>query len=307
METYPEVEIPATQPPNFEDEEVAKHLTEIQSLEVKETPEVPSEVEIPPEVPESPEFPMITREAQQAFKDAKGRVDKMDKSLKVCEAEKGKKRSVPKAKGKAKAKDGKKIKTEPPSMAFPVDFLEIENPRRNLSDAFEEVIDSDVEVASTSPVPASTPPPKVKGNPKRKAKAAPKPKRAPKRASPKLKRAAKAKASPKLKRAAKAKASPKAAPKVKAKAKADPKKPKNPNKDLVEKPVDGEEGKKTFARRNCPQNAEARLRFEVLRDVFNNSIVPYVEQQASLLEAEVFIQKQKMALENHSSLQIILR
>ena len=285
VEDYPE--IPATQPFNFENVEDAKESAGIPSPEVKETfPEVPATTEIP-KAPESPQYPMMTRESQQAFKDAKGRVQKMDGVSQVPEAEKGqgKKRSDPTAKGKAKAKAkvaNKRIKTEPEaSMALPVG---IDDPRRNLLGDFEEVIDSDVEVGSPSPKPKD-----LGKVPKGKAKASPKPKRAPKaRASPKLKRAAKAKASPKLKRAAKAKASPqhKASSKGKGKAKASP---KGSKQDKVEKSGDGDEGKKTFARRNCPQKLEARLRFEVLRDVFNNSILPQVAQEASYLEAEVFI------------------
>eukprot|EP00435_Cladocopium_sp_Y103_P035704 s1326_g9.t1 len=167
----------------------------------------------------SQDFPMVTREEQQAFKEAKGRVSKMDQANQVPDSEKNKpaqKRNTSrstnplpkKAKESKKDKKGKPtaepVNTQKPEEVEPVetDTEDDELPRENLETKFNTVANdlprSDVAEPSSTPKPSRRG--KGKGKAKSKAKTSPA-KASTKPPSPKLKRrtAAKSRAHAKAK------------------------------------------------------------------------------------------------------------
>ena len=264
----------------------------------EETPVTPAK----PDKGEQKDFPMMTREQQQTFKDAKGKVAKMDQANQVPDNKRAPALKRPAAQNKAtENKAGKKSKAS--GMAQPVETVEAvdiddneshdECTPRNLENEFHEVAESQHEAP-----PATA---KCKALPKRRAARA--------KASPKVRPTAKA--------TAKAKAKAKSSPQPKRKStkgnrgqkdeegsteKATRKTSKLPSKENTpeaeEKGGEGDspQGKKTFAGRRCPKSGDAKLRFECLRDVFTASILPLVSQQASALEAWCSCQATKRIL-----------
>ena len=233
--------------------------------------------------PVSQHFPMVSRAEQQAFKEAKGRVAKMDEANQVPDSNKNKvaeKRRPSQSTNPAqkKAKQSKKAQEEmakPVETEEPVEVLEVDDdenhvPRANLEKKFDHVADPD-EPCSDVAEPAS-PAPKTsrrsKGKAKPKTKASPKASTKP--PSPKLKRrtAAKSRANAKVKVQKKVEAGDKAG-----------------DKGSGGRNEEEEGGKKTFAGRYCPKGEETKLRWQCLKDVFIGSILPHLSCQQSTMEA----------------------
>ena len=253
----------------------------------------------PTEVPEPPkpsddlkDLPMITREAQQAQKAKKAKVSKMDGEA----PEKGGKRSAPKAKAdKPKRQRKADPSAEKEEVTETVEIeddgeeeegLELEGCRKDLSQDFEAA-------AETQP-------------PKRRVSAA-KAKAKSRQDKSKLEEKDKVKGKGKAADQEKGKGGKvadkekgkggKVADKEKGKGKvADKKKDKltdknkdkvaDEHKEEVEPADDKPKGKSTFAGRYCPsENEEAIQRFNVIKKVFQESILPKVSGPTSSLEA----------------------
>ena len=126
-------------------------------------------------------FPLVTREQQQAFKQAKGQVSKMDGLTQAPKKPKAKAKTCALKRPAASKKDHKatkKPKDSAPDMAQPVQLSSVEDDEggsdctpTNLEGAFEEVADSSCEGEATS-THADPPTPRKKpaGRPKANAK-----------------------------------------------------------------------------------------------------------------------------------------
>ena len=232
------------------------------------------------EASENESFPMVRREDQQAFKDSKANVAKMDQQREAPAQPPKKPRRKPALKRPA-ASTPEGSKNKAAKLASPVEVVDDNmamdsegepggpDPRQDLEGKFQAV--------ATEPSAASTPvTPKAKAAPKRSAakrRAQPKPK-----ASPKSAKSTKSEKSEKGKKVDK-KVDKKEDKKEKA---------KDGKKDQIEKAnpeTEEGDGKKTFAGRRAPKNGDAKLRFLVLKAAFETHIQPHVTQHGSMAEA----------------------
>lgn len=256
-----------------------------------------------PDKDEAEQFPLVTREQQQAFKEAKGQVSKMDELAQAPKKLKAKAKAKTRAlKRPAASKKDPKPTKKPNKMAMPVETLDVEDDEYNgcspinLEGVFEEVADSNDEGDANSTHADPPTPSKPAGRRKRTFKT-----KSPKTKVKKTHTKAKAKASPKG-RVGKGKKAEKGAGseggragKASAGSKAEDGAGSKAEGGAGFEAEDGagckgfkieDKGRKTFAGRPCPaKDPEAQMRFECLKHVFYRSIFPLISEKASTLEA----------------------
>lgn len=299
--TQPEFQYPTPEKPNEEEGkgEVAGGEKAEEAKEAGKTPAKGKGAKVTPEAREEevvPEdLPMMTREQQQSFKDAKSKVAKMDEAnlvpekRKRCQAPALKRPAASKA-SRSKKDTAERIEDEP-DMAMPVEpseVIEVDGGEGiqplNHQARFEEAAEEPGSGAKTTPSNRRGRQPKAKASPKCKASA---------RRARAAKTTPGGTASPKLRRPRSTtphKATPpKRKPGAKAKSKVEKENPQKPG-DTNEPKGDagageGEVmGKKTFAGRYCPKGGDAKLRWDCLKEVYVGSIQPKVAYSVSLLE-----------------------
>lgn len=263
-----------------------KELNE-EKKKVKETRKDEDVEDVESEAQAVEKYPIMKREDQQAFKDSRGKVQKMDQPDAKANGKGTKPKQTQKpapSRKRPAASTERETRTKTPKLASPVvpvdDVPEevqsscSEIPPLNLSPAFDAVADEETPKDSRKPRQKDT----KKGKEKSPAKT-PKAK-AMKKKGEKTPKTPKAKAKAKGKKPEKTPKTPKA--KAKAKGKRSEKKDKK-----TEDSQEEQEGKKaTFAGRRVPKTGEAHNRFLALRTTLETKIQPHVVKQVS--NAEVF-------------------
>ena len=293
--TAPEVAVSNTPPITPTELEETPKETEIPASQPRGLEETPKETEITAsQVPdqktdEEEKFPMVTRVDQQAFKDAKGKTERMDAvQQEAKEGERVRKRGrSPVLKRPAAAKRSAKAKVTPPKpsttgMASPVvgvvssDEGEDITPK-NLNGEFENVADE--------PPKVKTPPAKPRGS----KKAAPSGSAGKERKTKDRKKGEDKSKATEGKKDQKKKTKEKK--KTPMKAKKTPVKTKGGKQEAKE--GEDEKVKKTFAGRRSPKQPLAKQRFQTLKSVFEKRIQPWVASNGSYLEARVWPKNSK--------------
>ena len=239
-------------------------------------------------------FPMVRREDQHAFKDSKGKIQKMD-SAPAAPAKPPRRGRAPTAIKRPAARAATRAKRS--KMAAPVEVVasdaasESDDARQNLSDAFEAVASDGDDSAQPPQAIVAKAKAKTKSvRPRSAAKSRPEPKRVKTAGShadgdteaEKKKKAEKpAKKKEKREKAGEVKASKK----MKSKAAEGEAAPEQAEDEGGAEEDGDATGKKTFAGRAAPKTGKAKLRFDVLRKVYENQIWPMVALNSSKVEA----------------------
>ena len=241
-------------------------------------------------------FPMVRREDQHAFKDSKGKIQKMD-SAPAAPAKPPRRGRAPTAIKCPAARAATRAKRS--KMAAPVEVVasdaasESDDARQNLSDAFEAVASDGDDSAQPPQAIVAKAKAKTKSvRPRSAAKSRPEPKRVKTAGShadgdteaekKKKKKAEKpAKKKEKREKAGEVKASKK----MKSKAAEGEAAPEQAEDEGGAEEDGDATGKKTFAGRAAPKTGKAKLRFDVLRKVYENQIWPMVALNSSKVEA----------------------
>ena len=239
-------------------------------------------------------FPMVRREDQHAFKDSKGKIQKMD-SAPEPPAKPPRRGRAPTAIKRPAARAATRAKRS--KMAAPVEVVasdaagESDDARQNLSDAFEAVASDGDDSAQPPQAIVAKAKAKTKSvRPRSAAKSRPEPKRVKTagshadgdtEAEKKKKKAEKPAKKEKREKAGEVKASKK----MKSKAAEGEAAPEQAEDEGGAEEDGDATGKKTFAGRAAPKTGKAKLRFDVLRKVYENQIWPMVALNSSKVEA----------------------
>ena len=239
-------------------------------------------------------FPMVRREDQHAFKDSKGKIQKMD-SAPAAPAKPPQRGRAPTAIKRPAARAATRAKRS--KMAAPVEVVasdaasESDDARQNLSDAFEAVASDGDDSAQPPQAIVAKAKAKTKSvRPRSAAKSRPEPKRVKTagshadgdtEAEKKKKKAEKPAKKEKREKAGEVKASKK----MKSKAAEGEAAPEQAEDEGGAEEDGDATGKKTFAGRAAPKTGKAKLRFDVLRKVYENQIWPMVALNSSKVEA----------------------
>ena len=243
-------------------------------------------------------FPMVRREDQHAFKDSKGKIQKMD-SAPAAPAKPPRRGRAPTAIKRPAARAATRAKRS--KMAAPVEVVasdaasESDDARQNLSDAFEAVASDGDD--SAQPPQAIVAKAKAKAKtksvrPRSAAKSRPEPKRVKTAGShadgdteAEKKKKKKAEKAGKKKEKREKAGEVKASKKMKSKAAEGEAAPEQAEDEGGAEEDGDATGKKTFAGRAAPKTGKAKLRFDVLRKVYENQIWPMVALNSSKVEA----------------------
>ena len=238
-------------------------------------------------------FPMVRREDQHAFKDSKGKIQKMD-SAPAAPAKPPRRGRAPTAIKRPAARAATRAKCS--KMAAPVEVVasdaasESDDARQNLSDAFEAVASDGDDSAQPPQAIVAKAKAKTKSvRPRSAAKSRPEPKRVKTAGShadgdteaEKKKKAEKPAKKEKREKAGEVQASKK----MKSKAAEGEAAPEQAEDEGGAEEDGDATGKKTFAGRAAPKTGKAKLRFDVLRKVYENQIWPMVALNSSKVEA----------------------
>ena len=282
---YPDNQLGLTPSPSPK-KEVAETETEdsVTTTEPETTPKPHLEVSPEPSAPGSLEsvdkekeedgkekdLPMVTREAQQAFKEKGSRVSKSDAAAAAAPAKTNgkdaKKRTAAAKKGpeKPKSKQPKKIMAEPVEV---VEDITSDDDQGDLASDLEEVASDQVEKGSPGPAPntrARTKAPSGTSQPKA-------------RTTAKAKAAAKNVTMPKDK---KSRASTKNHVPVEERANGVKEKKSGKKNDKET----GKKQKKTFAGRRCPECGPSLFRFRAMEKIYDEDVAPKLSISVGMAE-----------------------